>query len=306
MNENPPSSANPIKSNKRQLIAGALCMLAAVFCFGIGNVLVKIECERINVMQVVFARCLLATLFMVAYFATGNRASYYQTKNPKLQILRGFIGFISMSTLFISFDLLPMMDATAISFATPLFISLLSLPMLKERMSLSQWIAIFIGFAGVIVICNPSGNVTAMGASAAFLSAIIEAVVMIMSRQLGKYDRPLTSVFYHGLVIALFSSFFMPFVWTCPTFIDFIFLIATAAVCCAGQIFVVYAYNLAPASVVAPLLYTLILWGALFGYVIWGETLTANLIYGMPVVILSGLYVIYQESRKVKETTEPV
>ncbi len=282
-------------SHKKELFIGCFYMIAAVFMFGLGNALVKKITAEIPVIQVLFFRATWALAMLWVYFNFVKKKYLMKSHNMKLQLWRGAIGFFSLYTLFLSFELLPMTDATALSFATPLFITLLSVPLLKERVDGKCWMAVIVGFIGVTYIADPTGNVTLIGSGAAVISAFLEGVVMILSRILSKKDHPLTSVFYHVLVIAPMAACLVPFYWQPVSLMMGLLLFVLAFVSNLGQVFVVYAYSKAPAVVIAPILYTLIIWGGFFGLVFWGEALSSHLLIGLPIVILSGLYIIYHE-----------
>ncbi|MEI8320990.1 MAG: DMT family transporter [Alphaproteobacteria bacterium] len=292
-----------LSAHKKTVFLGCFYMVLTVFMFGLGNALVKVIAAEIPVIQILFFRAILAVAMLWGYFKVTNKPHLMKSQNIKLQLGRGAIGFFSLYTLFLSFQLLPITDATALSFATPLFITMLSVPLLKEKVSMPCWIAVIIGFLGVSYMADPTGNVTLLGSAAAIVSAFLEGTVMILSRTLSKKDHPLTSVFYHVVVISLFAACFMPFYWEPVSWSLFLLLVLLTFISNLGQIFVVFAYSKAPAVVIAPILYTLIIWGGLFGYFFWGERLNEHLLLGLPVVILSGLYIIYQEFKAHKEHT---
>lgn len=273
-------------------------MFLGIFMFGLGNVLIKKINLEVPVIQTLFVRAFLSCLGLFAYFYFFGKKELLKTQNRPLQIIRGVIGFFSLYTLYLSFDLLPLTDATAISFAAPLFITALSFLVLKEKVTTPLWVAVCVGFIGVSIMAEPTGHVTLLGAGVAIFSAFFESLVMLFSRLLGRKDAPLTSVFYHAAIIALIAGCLTPFFWVPVSFFTTLLLILFSLISCLGQIFVVYAYTTAPAVALAPIIYTLMIWGALFGWFVWGESLSRNLLIGMPIVILSGLYIVRKESQK--------
>ncbi len=287
-----------MQNNSKQVYLGCFYMFLGIFMFGLGNVLIKKINLEVPVIQTLFVRALLSCLGLAVYFYLFGKKDLFKTHNRALQIVRGVIGFFSLYSLYLSFDLLPLTDATAISFATPLFITALSLPVLKEKVTTPLWIAVCVGFIGVSIMAEPTGHVTLLGAGVAIFSAFFESLVMLFSRLLSRKDAPLTSVFYHATVIAIIAGCLTPFFWVPVSFSMVLYLILFALISCLGQIFVVYAYTTAPAVALAPIIYTLMIWGALFGWFVWGESLSHNLLMGMPIVILSGLYIVRKESQK--------
>jgi drug/metabolite transporter (DMT)-like permease len=273
-------------------------MFLGIFMFGLGNVLIKKINLEVPVIQTLFVRAFLSGVGLAAYFYLFGKKELFKTHNRALQIVRGIIGFFSLYSLYLSFDLLPLTDATAISFATPLFITALSFLVLKEKVTTPLWVAVCIGFIGVSIMAEPTGHVTLLGAGVAIFSAFFESLVMLFSRLLSRKDAPLTSVFYHATVIAIIAGCLTPFFWVPVSFSTMLLLILFSLISCLGQIFVVYAYSTAPAVALAPIIYTLMIWGALFGWFVWGESLSHNLLIGMPIVILTGLYIVRKESQK--------
>jgi drug/metabolite transporter (DMT)-like permease len=287
-----------MQTKSKQVYLGCLYMFLGIFMFGLGNVLIKKINLEVPVIQTLFVRAFLSGVGLAAYFYFFGKKELFKTHNRPLQIIRGVIGFFSLYTLYLSFDLLPLTDATAISFATPLFITALSFLVLKEKVTAPLWIAVCVGFIGVSIMAEPTGHVTLLGAGVAIFSAFFESLVMLFSRLLSRKDAPLTSVFYHATVIAIIAGCLTPFFWVPVSFSTMLLLILFSLISCLGQIFVVYAYTTAPAVALAPIIYTLMIWGALFGWFVWGESLSHNLLIGMPIVILTGLYIVRKESQK--------
>lgn len=283
----------PSPSSKSSKVwMGAFYMAAAMFLFGIGNALVKETAQECSVVQVIFFRSLWAMITLISYVIFTKKASMLKTDRSSLQISRGVIGFVSLCAMYYSFDVLPLTDGTALVFASPLFITALSYPMLKEKVGLNVWIAVFIGFAGVSIMANPSGRVTIMGVSAGILSALLEAVIAILARRLSSTENPVTTTFYHTTTLVILAGAAVPFFWNSISFINFVLLILLGVLSAIGQVFMVAAYGSAPAATVAPLLYTLMIWAALLGYIRWDEGFRLHLLIGAPIVIASGLYII--------------
>lgn len=283
---------------------GCASLAMGMLMFGIGNALIKKTSEELPVIEVVFMRSLFSVIYMFLYLFFTKNLGWLKSHNPKLQITRGVVGFFGLYTLFWSFSLLPLPEATAFTFASTPFITALSYPMLREYVGLPRWMAVIVGFIGVLIIARPTGDVTLLGATVAITSAAIESMIMVWSRLLKK-DKPITSVFYHTGIIALIAAFILPFQWQAPSMENIFALAVLGLVSCLGHIFIVYAYSIAPAVVVAPMLYTLIIWGALFGYFFWGEMPSSSLIFGVPLIIASGMYIVHRERlRKVAHIQE--
>ena len=288
------------KSARNKVFMGGFFMVLTMMLFGMGNAFIKEVGEETHVMLVVFFRCTWVLACIVGYLTWTKNLQLLKSHFLKLQILRGVIGFFSICAMFYSFDALPLTDSTVLIFASPLFLTALSYPLLKEKVGLKRWIAVFVGFFGVFIMAQPSGKITFWGVAAGITSAFLEAIIGNMARHLSSKDHPVTTVFYHTLVIWILSIFFVPFFWHTITLENHAFLFALGVLAAIGQVFMVKAYSLAPVSVVAPLLYTLIIWTSIIGYFRWNEKLGVEALIGGPFVIAAGIYIIYQASKKKK------
>lgn len=277
---------------------GVFFMILTMIFFSAGNALIKEVGAKNHVMQIVFFRCTWVLVCILGFVLWTKNLPLLKTKKLKLQLLRGVIGFFSMYAMFYSFDTLPLTDSTVLIFASPLFLTALSYPLLKEAVGLKRWIAVIIGFLGVFIMAQPSGKVTLLGVGAGLLSAFLEAIVGSMARMLSKDDQPITTVFYHTFVIWVLSIFFVPFCWEPIHLENHIFLFILGTFAAIGQVFLVKAYSLAPVSVVGPLLYTLIIWTSIIGYFRWDEKLGTEIFLGAPFVIGAGIYIVYQATQK--------
>jgi drug/metabolite transporter (DMT)-like permease len=272
-------------------------MTLGMFLFGIGNAIIKGTGGTLSISQIIFLRGIFGLMFLGAYLPFGGGRSLLKSSNLKLQILRGTIGFFGLFFIFYSFQLLPLAEATAIAFSTALFVTALSMPILKERVGGHRWTAVVIGFLGILIIAQPTGVSTIYGASIALIASLFESLVMIYSRKLGKEDHSFTSVFYHTLLTFLIAATIAPFDWVTPT-LEQLGFIALLALCgMLGQVAIVKAYSVAPAVVVAPMIYTLIIWAGLWGFLIWGEIPNQYLFVGAPIVVACGLYIVWKESK---------
>ncbi len=285
---------------------GCFSLCFGMFMFGIGNALIKEASETLPSVEVVLLRSCFSVSYMFMFLLFTGNLSWLKSHNYPLQITRGVVGFFGLWTLFISFKILPMPEATTFTFLSPFVITALAGPLLKEKVSVQRWIAVLVGFSGVLIVAQPTGDVTLYGAGIAIASAIIEGFIMLMARLLKK-DKPVTSVFFHTGIIAVIAFIYLFFSgeWVSPSTHNIITVASLGLVSCLGHVSIVYAYSIAPAAVVAPMLYTLIIWGAIFGYFIWGETISTMMIVGVPLIVGSGIYIVRREKiESAKHTPE--
>jgi drug/metabolite transporter (DMT)-like permease len=273
-------------------------MVGGMFFFGITNAIAKGTGGDLPLTEIIFFRSLVASLCMLVYARFQHKHNLLKTHHPKTQLFRGALGFFQLYFLYWSFVALPMADATALSFATTLFVTALSVLFLKEVVNTPRWIATIVGFLGVVAISKPSGVVNLGGVVAALLSALLEALVMIYACRLGKQDKAFTTVFYYTLVTCLLGALTLPFVWVSPTLLQLGLITFLGMAGTLGHILIARSYQLAPAPVVAPMFYTLLLWGIAFGYLFWEEIPSVHALSGAAVIILCGLFIIRQEKRQ--------
>jgi len=275
-----------------------LSMIGGMFFFGITNAVAKGTGNDLPLTEIIFFRSLVASICMLGYARFQHTHNLLKTHHPKTQLFRATLGFFQLYFLYWSFAALPMADATALSFSTTLFVTALSVPFLREKVNAARWVATIVGFLAVIAISNPTGSLNIEGSIAAVISAFLEAMVMIYACRLGKQDKAFTTVFYYTLVTCLLGALTLPFVWVTPTFsqISLITLLGIAGT--AGHILIARSYQLAPAAVVAPMFYTLLLWGIVFGYVFWQEIPSFYALSGAAVIIACGLFIVRQEQKE--------
>ena len=257
--------------------------------------------------QMVFFRSAFAILPVVVIYAwRGELASAVYTRRPFGQLGRGLLSVFGMFTNFSALTRLPLADATAISFASPLFTVALAAVILKERVRVYRWSAVLVGFAGVIVMLIPHfdvGHYAAAGAAAtaalgslfALSSAVCNAGTVIQTRRLVQSETTPSIVFYFSVVCAIAGALTLPFAWHTPSGAELAALIALGVLGGIAHIFLTESYRFAAASVVAPFDYSSMLWALMLGYWVFGELPSALVYLGGAIVAGAGLFVIWRE-----------
>jgi drug/metabolite transporter (DMT)-like permease len=281
--------------------------LFSALLFAAMSALVRQLGDSAPVGQMVFFRSAFAIVPVVVIYAVrGELASAVRTGRPMGQLGRGLLSVLSMFANFSALTRLPLADATAISFASPLFTVALAATILKERVRIYRWSAVLIGFVGVIVMLIPHFDpayYAAAGAAAtatagsmfAILSAFCTAGTVIQTRRLVQSETTPSIVFYFSLVCAIAGALTLPFAWHSPTGAELAALISLGVLGGLAHIFLTESYRYAAASVVAPFDYSSMLWALLLGYWMFGE-LPSELVYvGASIVAGAGLYVIWRE-----------
>lgn len=298
------------------LVKGISFKLISTLLFALMSVLVRYYGEYMPVGQIVFFRSLFAIVPVLVIYAIRNelRAAIY-TRRPLGQLGRGSISVCGMFSNFGALARLPLADATAISFSSPLMTVALAALILKERVGIYRWSAVAVGFIGVLIMLVPQldirhvGPAVALGAALATLSAICTAGTVIQTRRLVQTETTPAIVFYFSLICAIAGAVTLPFAWYNATALEFAGLIVIGLLGGLSHIVLTESYRFAQASVVAPFDYAAMIWALLFGFWVFGEVPTAIVLVGAGIVAGAGLFVIWRERqlglKRAREAEEP-
>jgi drug/metabolite transporter (DMT)-like permease len=302
----PSSARSRAASPSMSVVHAILIKLVSVLLFAVMSVLVRWLGDRVPLGQVVFFRSGFAILPVVAIYAwRGELAAAVRTERPLGHIARGLISVAGMFLNFAALARLPLADANALSFASPLITVALSALILKERVRVYRWTAVAIGFVGVMVMLWPYldiGHVAAstaatVGAFCAISAALTNAGSVIQTRRLTDSETTSSIVFYFSFICMLFGACTLPFAWHSPSLPELAALMAIGVIGGLSHILLTESYRYAPASVVAPFDYVAILWSFLFGYAVFGEIPTIHVFIASGIIVVSGLFVIWRERR---------
>jgi drug/metabolite transporter (DMT)-like permease len=280
------------------VVLGMAAAMGAFFMFSLMVLFAKLLSENHSVIEIAFYRNLIGTLpFLFVIFALGRRDIMQLHTKPVLVISRAVIGTASLIITFFAYSLMPLAETTALLFASSLFIPVLAVLILKESVGPYRWSAILFGFAGVVVMARPTGDVYVLGVAVALCAALLHAILQIMLRYLGQFEKPETISFYFFVVGTLITAIAMPFIAVRPTVDEFPLLLGVGFSGAAAQWMLSVAYKNAPAAIVTVFNYTSIVWATLFGFMIWNEWPVPTVIAGAVIVIASNLLIIWRESR---------
>ncbi len=273
--------------------------MGAYFMFSVMMLFAKLLSENHSVIEIAFYRNLIGTLpFLFIIFGLGRRHVMKLHTKPVLVISRAIIGTASLVITFFAYSLMPLAETTALLFASSLFIPVLGVVILKESVGPYRWLAVIVGFAGVIIMARPNGDIFVFGVAVALSAALLHAILQIMLRYLGRFEKPETISFYFFVVGTLITAFAMPFIAVRPTINELPLLIGVGLSGAAAQWMLSLAYRNAPAAVVTVFNYTSIIWATLFGLMIWNEWPMPAVITGAVIVIASNMLIIWRESRR--------
>jgi drug/metabolite transporter (DMT)-like permease len=209
-----------------------------------------------------------------------------------LQILRALLLLATVGAMFVAVGLMQLADAIAIGFVAPLLITALSVVFLKERVGLAHWLAILVGFAGMLVIIRPGAGVFDPAALVPLAAAVFAACYQTLTRPIARSVEPSRMLYMATLTGLAASSVALPFFWQTPTVVQLAFLLAAACLGAASHFLLIKAYQGAPASVVAPFSYSELIWAAALGFAVFGDVPEATTVVGGMVLAASGLYLL--------------
>jgi len=288
--------------------AGPGLALLAFVLFSTHDVIVKLLGGSYSPVQIVFFSVLLglpiAMLLLMRDRTDGNLLPRY----PGWTALRTGAAVLTGVSVFYAFSVLPMAQTYAILFATPLLITVLSVPMLGERVGWRRSAAVLVGLCGVLVVLRPgtAGAELGLGHLAALLGALGGAIASIIVRKIGAEERNVVLLLYPMMANLAVMGLALPFVYRPMPLADLGALAAMAALALAASLAVIAAYKRAPAFQVAPMQYSQMIWAILFGALIFGEVVDLFTILGAAIIIASGVFIVVREETANVSENRPV
>lgn len=272
---------------------GVFLILLATLCIVLMNTCAKVSSVAHGPVEMVFYRGVVALGLLVPFMLATRPVSVFRTRRIGAHLYRAAIGNIGVGLVFWAYSLLPMANATAMLFAAPLFVTALSPLLLAERVGPSRWIAVAVGFGGVLLISRPSVSLLADPASMVGLgAALCIALVDMALRNLGRTEDPLTTVFYFILGGVILSTPYTLVYGTLPDGRLLPWIAGIGIFTAIQQLAKTAAFRFAEASFLAPYTYTAIVWATLAGWLLWRELVTVQVMTGTGVVIASNLFIL--------------
>ena len=270
----------------------------AFLMFTIMNVFAKYLSAGHSVIEIAFYRNLVACVpFLMAAFIFGRREILVIQSKPRIIAVRAILGTVTLLTTFAAYSLMPMAETTVLMFTASLFIPVLGVVFLKERVGPYRWSAVLAGFVGVAIMVNPTGETNTLGVTIALCAALLQAFMSILLRHLGGHELPQTITFYFFVIGTFLTGLALPFVATGPTLAEIPLFFGVGLSGAGAQWLYSIALKHTPAAVVAVLNYSSIVWAMLFGWLIWNDWPLPVVLVGAGVVIASNMLIAWRESR---------
>ena len=283
---------------------GILLQIFAMLCFTSQGAFVRYVSDRIPIGEIVFSRSLFGMLPLLLWLVwQGKFGTMWQTSNLRAHVSRGLVNLGGMFCNFSALARIPLADATALGYASPLFTVILAAVFLGEIVRLWRWLAVIVGFGGVLLMLAPhvgQGNyddVAALGAFFSLSAAFLFAVAMTQIRHMTAKETTGALVFFYSAVGMVVSLVTLYWGWVIPSHSDLVALVVMGVLGGMAQILMTESFRHAAASVLAPFAYTSMLWAITIGFFWFSEVPAPIVLVGAAIVIGSGLFVIWREHR---------
>lgn len=277
-------------------VRGAFWILAASILFSTMSAAVKTVGARLDIFQIAFFRCLIGLLVILPFMVRAG-PHVFKTRRPVLHVVRSLTGLVAMFCGFYAITHLPLADATAITFAKPLFMIVLAVLFLGEIVRWRRWSATVLGFIGVLIMINPGENGLDPAMAAALVGTLCVAVVVVLVKRLSATEAPLTILFTFGLVATAASTVPAIVVWQTPTWPELTLLVLIGSLGASGQFCMIRGFRVGEATAVVPFEYSQLLFAGIFGYVLFANIPTLNTLAGAVLIVASTLYIALREAK---------
>lgn len=279
---------------------GMLFMLLATLALTGMHTLVRFLSAEMHAFEITFFRNLFGLLVMAPLMF---RAGLEELKSgqPRLQLLRSCFGILAMSLWFYGLSVVPIAEATALSFTAAIFGSVAAALLLRERMRLRRWTAVVTGFVGALIILRPGFQTVQPGAWIVLASSVFWALALVTVKRLSRTDSIVCIVAWNSVLLTLLSLPLALPVWVTPTTPQIGWLMLIGVLATLGHLAMTNAFRLADATAVFPVDFTRLLWASLLGFLFFAELPDAATWIGGAVIFASTTYITFRE-RRVKGT----
>ncbi|MEJ2220243.1 MAG: DMT family transporter [Desulfobacterales bacterium] len=271
-------------------------MIFMTICFSSLDASAKYFGNELPLWVLLWGRYVFNFLFVALFFFRGAPAEIIHTRNLKMQILRSILLVSSTLTFWLALMFLPLADCVVILFIAPLLVTVLAAPILGESVGRHRWTAVILGFVGVLVVMRPGITIFSWVSILPFMTAFLYAGVQLSTRILGRTEGALTTLLYSSAGGAIICTIGVLFFWVTPSPGQWLVLVWLGFLGALGHYLMIKAYQLAPASLLAPFDYTTLIWATILGFVVFGDLPDGWTVLGAVIIMSSGLYLIRRES----------
>ncbi len=277
------------------LARGIALMLLSLFLWVSMNMFAKLLVDDYPVAQMVFFRNALVVITIIPWLIWHGAWHRIRTRRPVGHLMRAATGITSMLCIFLGLGSLPLSDVVAVTYAAPLFITILSIPFLGETVGARRWFAIFLGFGGVVIMMNPTGVIEPASFIVLF-GAFCFAMTVTITRKLSSTESSLNIVFIFSLLVSLATGAALPWFWVTPDSDGLLLLLGVSVFGGLAQATLIMSIRAAPVSVIAPLDYLSLVIAMGYDLVLWNTLPSGSTLTGAAIIIATGLYIIYRDA----------
>jgi len=275
---------------------GILYMVGATIVFAASSAVSKWLVASYPIGEVLFTRTAVALVTCALFIMPQTGLAVFRTQRLPHHVMRSVSQGCSQTFLLIAFSLMPLAGAIAINFSAPLLTALISAVLLKETVGPARWLALLVGFCGVLIVTNPGMGTFQIGALFALANAVLYGSVTAGVRGMTATESAETLILYQLALLTALFALLLPLGWTSPTPADTAWIVFNGVSNAVGQYWWTRALHLAPASAVAPFNYLSLVWAIILGFAVWGDVPTVSLVIGSGVVVASGLFLLWRET----------
>jgi len=276
-------------------VLGIVMMLISVGVWALHDAFSKELAITYPPAQLLFLRSLVAAALVAGFIAVVGGPKEFCSRRPGLNIVRGLLSCGAFSMFVIVLPMQPLVNTFAILASAPLFITIISIPILKEPVGVRRWLAVVGGFMAILFMTQPGGGLLPLAVGLLVASNILYSFSVILSRIAGRQDGAGIITLYTLVTFVVINAFIVPFHWVPPITADWAVFALTGFLAATALYTMTVAFRVASPSLVAPFEYTGVAWAALFGWLFWGEVPTWVVIAGSGALVLCGLYLLHRE-----------
>ena len=279
---------------------GIAIMIGTMFVFAVQDGITKQLSQQFEPPQIIWVRFTAFFLFGLWLVRGEGLHRAFHSLRPWLQLSRGVILVVEMLGFVLTVRFLPLAETHAIMSSTPLMVTVLSIPLLAEVVGLRRWVAVLVGFAGVLVILRPGFGVMQAGTGLAVAVAFLYALFIVVTRMTSRVDGAGTTLVWTGAVGLVSMTVIAPFFWQWPDARGWLMLAAVAVLGTTSHWLFIKALECAPASLLQPYSYTILVWATLVGWIGFGDLPDLYTVAGAGVIVASGIYTFYRERMRAR------
>ena len=283
---------NP-RPERQQILRGILLVSIAVLMFAIMDAMSKYLTRFYPVTYIVWVRFFVHTVLLLAILGPRLGLRFLRTSRPGIHALRGVLLPFSAVCFVLATKYMPIAEASAITFVGPLVVTMLAVAFLKEKVTRGHWLAIFLGFVGVLIIIRPGSGVFTWASLLPLCTAISTACYQVLTRRIAHRESVYTSIFYPGFGGMLIFGLLLPFSWTLPqSALHVVLLVLVGVIGTSSHLILIKAFDHASASRLAPFTYSHMIWATVIGYFVFGNFPDFWSLAGIAILAACGIYLV--------------